>query len=148
MSFLSLLGTTFPRFQTEEFCLRLSKVLITTDLLPYMRFFRSRRQLRKLYLNEAMDATQAIGDGGEDAGALQNKIDSLKFELRMANTDKRKLSEERDSLAAKNLALKEDAVRSERTKNEAREETANLKTQMRYMQVGQFVVLIISVPIV
>merc|ERR1719420_247941 len=52
----------------------------------------------------------------------------------MANTDKRKLSEERDSLAAKNLALKEDAVRSERTKNEAREETANLKTQMRYMQ--------------
>ena len=113
-----------------------------------MRSFRTRRQLRKLYLNEAMDATQAIGDGGEDAGALQNKIDSLKFELRMANTDKRKLSEERDSLAAKNLALKEDAVRSERTKNEAREETANLKTQMRYMQVGQLVVLIISVPII
>ena len=54
-----------------------------------MRSFRTRRQLRKLYLNEAMDAPQAIGDGGEDAGALQNKIDSLKFELRMANTDKR-----------------------------------------------------------
>jgi len=101
---------------------------------PQCRTRAKESQLRKLYLNEAMDATQAIGDGGEDAGALQNKIDSLKFELRMANTDKRKLSEERDSLAAKNLALKEDAVRSERTKNEAREETANLKTQMRYMQ--------------
>ena len=84
-----------------------------------------------------MDSTMAVGDGdGEpDAGALQNKIDSLKFELRMANTDKKKLGEERDSLAAKNLALKEDAVRSERTKNEAREETANMRTQMRYMQV-------------
>jgi len=103
---------------------------------PQCRSRAKESQLRKLYLNEAMDSTMAVGDGdGEpDAGALQNKIDSLKFDLRMANTDKKKLGEERDSLAAKNLALKEDAVRSERTKNEAREETSNLKTQMRYMQ--------------
>lgn len=103
---------------------------------PQCRSRAKESQLRKLYLNEAMDSTMAVGDGdGEpDAGALQNKIDSLKFELRMANTDKKKLGEERDSLAAKNLALKEDAVRSERTKNEAREETANMRTQMRYMQ--------------
>lgn len=103
---------------------------------PQCRSRTKESQLRKLYLNEAMDSTMAVGDGGGEAdeGALHNKIDSLKFELRMANTDKKKLGEERDSLAAKNLALKEDAVRSERTKNEAREETANMKTQMRYVQ--------------
>ena len=106
---------------------------------PQCRTRAQERQLRKLYLNEAMDATMAAGEGsggGEaDASALQNKVDSLKFELRIANGEKKKLGEERDSLAAKNLALKEDAVRSERTKNEAREEAANLRTQMRYMQV-------------
>jgi hypothetical protein len=101
---------------------------------PQCRTSCRERELRRIYMNEAMDATLTQGGSGPDTSALQNKIDSLAFEVRCVNTDKKKLSEERDSLKAKNLGLTEEVRTSERLRNEEREAVQDMKSKMRYLQ--------------
>ena len=101
---------------------------------PQCRAKCRENQLRRVYFNEAMDATLSQDSEGSDSSALQNKIDSLVFDLRMANTEKKKLKEEKDSLAAQKVALRDEVRKAETQRNSEREEKQCLKTQMRYME--------------
>ena len=87
-------------------------------------------QLRRIFFTEGVDTSMSQAD----PACLQDKIDSLGFNLRLAEGEKKKLAEEKDALEAKNVALREEFRRSERLRQGTKEELNTVKTKMQYLQ--------------
>ena len=70
----------------------------------------------------------------EDSATLQNRLDSLTFQLRCSDTEKKKYKDKVDELTAKNLGVREEYEVLEKKYKSGREELASLRNQVRLLQ--------------
>jgi len=97
---------------------------------PQCRTKCTSKQLRRIYFTEGIDVTLS----SQDSAALNNRVDSLTFQVRCLETEKKKACEERDKSVAQATALR-DEVRSLETRvTSAKEETLNYKAQNSLLQ--------------
>lgn len=88
------------------------------------------KQLRRVYFTEGMDMSMSQAD----PHSLQSKIDSLTFQVRCVESEKRQICEERDELKAKGVALREEFRDLERENGRIKSELATTKTQLKHAQ--------------
>jgi chromosome segregation ATPase len=85
--------------------------------------------LRRIFFTEGVDTSIAECD----VSSLQNKIDSLTFQVRCAETEKKKIQEERDCLSARNVALAEEYRSLEQQKKHLKEELDGAKVTSKHL---------------
>ena len=96
---------------------------------PQCRTKCRENQLRRIYFTEGVDtSTQS------DANTLQNRIDSITFQLRCSDTEKRNLKEKVDELTAKNVGLKEEYKSVETKYKTQRDDASNFRNQIKLLQ--------------
>eukprot|EP00095_Tigriopus_kingsejongensis_P004617 maker-scaffold559_size137194-snap-gene-0.23 protein:Tk04617 transcript:maker-scaffold559_size137194-snap-gene-0.23-mRNA-1 annotation:"traf-interacting protein" len=87
-------------------------------------------ELRRIYMAEGADLSMSQAD----PRSLQSKIDSLTFQVRCADTEKKKAVEERENLKAKNVGLMEEFRDLERKTIRVESELATTKNVLKYAQ--------------
>ncbi|XP_059087083.1 E3 ubiquitin-protein ligase TRAIP-like [Tigriopus californicus] len=97
---------------------------------PQCRSKCPEKQLRRVYFTEGMDISMSQAD----PHSLQSKIDSLTFQVRCAESEKRKITDERDDLKAKGVALREEFRDLERENGRIKSELATTKSQLKHAQ--------------
>jgi len=96
---------------------------------PQCRSKCTNKQLRRIYFTEGVDASSQL-----DSNALQNKLDSLTFQVRCAETEKKKLQEQVNELAAHKLAVKDDFKALEQKYKNSKDDCASFKNQVKILQ--------------
>ena len=70
----------------------------------------------------------------EDPNTLQNQLDSLTFQLRCAETEKKANQDKSSQFAAHNLALKDECKVLETKYKDAKNDVSSLKNQVKLLQ--------------
>lgn len=97
---------------------------------PQCRTKCKNNQLRRIFFTEGID----ISSQNLDTNVLQNKVDSLTFQVRCSDAEKKKLQDQVNELTAKQLAIKEDYVVIERKYNNSKDDVASFKNQVKILQ--------------
>ena len=97
---------------------------------PQCRTRCRENQLRRLYFTEGTD----LSESQADPDTLQNKVDSLTFQIRCADLEKKKAVDQVDALTAKNVGLQEEFKSLEQRYKSLKEETAGTRNQVRLLQ--------------
>lgn len=93
---------------------------------PQCRSKCSFNQLRRIFFTEGVDISQDV-----DANTLQNKLDSVTFQLRCCETEKKNAHEKVNELSAHKIALKEEFKELERKYKTNADEMLMLKNQVQ-----------------
>jgi len=97
---------------------------------PQCRTKCANKQLRRIYFTEGIDVTLS----SQDSAALNNRVDSLTFQVRCLEAEKKKACEERDKSVAQATALRDEVRSLESRVTSAKEETLNYKAQNSLLQ--------------
>ena len=96
---------------------------------PQCRTKCTEKQLRRIFFTEGVDLSTQT-----DSNTLQNRLDSINFQLRCSDTEKKNLREEVDSLTAKNVGLRDEYKCLEKKYKTLRDDTANMRNQIKLLQ--------------
>lgn len=97
---------------------------------PQCRTKCTERQLRRIFFTEGVDTSlsQQV-----DSDALQNRLDSLTFQLRCLENEKKQAKEQVDVLTCKNVALVDEVRQLEAKVAKAKEDCLMAKKQVKLM---------------
>ena len=101
------------------------------DNCPQCRTKCKINQLRRIYFTEGVEATA----GSQlDSNVLQNRLDSLTFQVRCSDTEKKKLQDQVNELTAHKLAIKDDFKALEKKYNNSKDDCASYRNQVKILQ--------------
>jgi len=86
-------------------------------------------QLRRIYFTEGVEASEYL-----DANQLQNKLDSLTFQLRCSETEKKKFEDKVNELTAHKIGLKEECKEMEKKYKAVKDEASSFRNQVKILQ--------------
>ncbi|PSN44320.1 hypothetical protein C0J52_09281 [Blattella germanica] len=98
---------------------------------PQCRNKTTEKSIHRVYFNVATNEAE------EDSSLLHNKIDSLKFQLCLKDTDIKNNQEENSKLNNQNKGLREEIVKLEKKIRIVESTSAAYKDQMRYLKAQQ-----------
>ncbi len=87
------------------------------------------QQLRRVYFTEGVESSTQ-----SDANTLQNRLDSITFQLRCSENEKKSYKENVDELTAKNVGLKDEYKNLEKMYKKVKEEQATMRDQLKLYQ--------------
>ena len=96
---------------------------------PQCRSKCNNKQLRRIYFTEGVDVSSQL-----DSNALQNKLDSLTFQVRCSETEKKKLQEQVNELSAHKIGAKEEMKSLEQKLRNSKDDCASFKNQVKILQ--------------
>ena len=96
---------------------------------PQCRTRCRENQLRRVYFTEGVESSTQ-----SDANTLQNRLDSITFQLRCSESEKKSFKESVDELTAKNVGLKEEFKNLEKKYKKIKEEQATMRDQLKLYQ--------------
>ena len=85
--------------------------------------------MRRIYFTEGVDVSSQL-----DSNALQNKLDSLTFQVRCSETEKKKLQEQVNELTAHKIGAKEEMKSLEQKLRNSKDDCASFKNQVKILQ--------------
>jgi len=88
------------------------------------------KQLRRIYFTEGVDITSS----SQDSAALNDRVDSLTFQVRCLETEKKNACEERDKYSAQATALREELRSVEQRLSKAKEQALDYKAANSMLQ--------------
>jgi len=100
------------------------------DNCPQCRTKCKINQLRRIYFTEGVDASQ----NELDTNALQNRLDSLTFQVRCSDTEKKKLQDQVNELMAHKIGVKEEFKTLEKKYNAVKDDCASFRNQVKILQ--------------
>ena len=101
------------------------------DNCPQCRTKCKINQLRRIYFTEGVEATT----GSQlDTNVLQNRLDSLTFQVRCSDAEKKKLQDQVNELTAHKLAIKDDFKALEKKYNNNKDDCASYRNQVKILQ--------------
>jgi len=96
---------------------------------PQCRSKCNSKQLRRIYFTEGVDVSSQL-----DSNALQNKLDSLTFQVRCSETEKKKLQEQLSELTAQKIGTKEELKTLEQKLRNSKDDCDSYKNRVRILQ--------------
>jgi len=99
------------------------------DNCPQCRSKCKFNQLRRIYFTEGIESTDEL-----DANFLQNRLDSLTFQLRCSETEKKKYEEKYNELTAHKLAMKEEIKDLEKKLRNTKDDASSYRNQVKILQ--------------